>query len=102
MPKPIARYTVTFGLSGCYMPDSVSGPLEFTTRKELAEFIRSELQVYDLPASLFRQVRMRNLWTFIKRHGSSSAHFALHHGANALEFHGLTEDEFNEQSGEEC
>lgn len=102
MAKPIARYNVTFGLSGCYMPDSVSGPMEFTTRKALAEFIRDELRNYELPASLFRQVRMRNLWSFIKRHGSSTAHFALHHGANALEFHGLTEDEFNEQNAEEC
>lgn len=96
----IARYSVTFGLSGCYMPDSVNGPVEFTTRREMADYIRSELAVYDLPARLFREVKIRRLWSFIKRHGSSTAHFALHHGAHALEFHGLTEDEAREMEAE--
>lgn len=98
MPKQIARYAVTFGLSGCYMPDSHGGAHEFTTRRELADFIRSELEMYDLPASLFREVNIRRLWRFIAKYGSSTAHFALHHGANALEFHGLTEDEYNQQN----
>lgn len=102
MAKPIARYAVTFGLRGCYMPDSHDGAHEFTTRKELADFIRSELEMYDMPASLFREVRINNLWHHIKRHGSSSAHFALHHEANALEFHGLTEDEYTEQTRDDC
>lgn len=100
MATPIARYSVTFGLRGCYMPDSCSGPYVFSTRRDLAEHIRSEIESYDLPKSLFREVRMRNLWAHIKRHGSSTAHFSLHHGANALEFHGLTEEEFNEQEAQ--
>lgn len=95
---PIARYTITFGLSGCYMPDSVNGPYLFTTRRDLAATIRSELAMCDMPACLFRQANIRRLWHFIAKHGSSTAHFALHHGANALEFHGLTEAEFNEQN----
>jgi hypothetical protein len=102
MSKRFARYAVTFGLRGCYMPDSHDGAHIFTTRKELADFIRSELEMYDMPASLFREVRLRRLWGFITRHGSSTAHFALHHGANALEFHGLTEAEYDEQTREEC
>lgn len=97
----IARYAVTFGLSGCYMPDSHDGAHEFTTRKDLAAFIRSELEMYDMPASLFREVRMRNLWRFIVRNGSSSAHFSLYHGANSLSFHGLTEAEYEEQTRDE-
>lgn len=101
MARNIARYTVTFGLRGCYIPDSVSGPFEAATRKALADDIREYLRVYDLPASLFREVKIRRLWAFIKRHGSSTAHFGLHHGANALEFHGLTEEEFNAASEEE-
>ena len=98
--KPIARYCVTFGLRGCYMPDSNSGAMEFTTRRDLAAFIRSELEAFDMPAYLFNEVRINRLWSFIKRYGSSTAHFALHHGANELAFHGLTEDEFNADQSE--
>lgn len=94
--KHPAHYAVTFGLSGCYMPDSHEGFHEFHTRRELAEFIRGELEIFDLPKSLFREVRIRNLWRFIKRHGSSSAHFYLYHGHNVLSFYGLTESEFND------
>lgn len=100
MSRPIARYSVTFGLRGCYMPDSVSGPHAFATRSELAAFVRSEIEAFDLPKSAFQQVRLRRLWSQIARHGSSSAHFAIHHGANALEFHGLTEAEFNQMEAE--
>jgi len=100
MPKHTARYAVTFGLSGCYMPDSHDGAFEVTTRRELASLIRGELETYDMPASLFREVRIARLWRFIKRHGSSSAHFSLVHGGNELAFHGLTEQEYNEQIGE--
>lgn len=101
MTQKIARYAVTFGLSGCYMPDSHEGAHEFATREQLAEFIRGELEVFDLPACLFREVRISRLWGFIQRHGSSTAHFRLCHGANELAFRGLTEDEFNEQNAEE-
>jgi len=97
----VARYNVTFGLRGCYMPDSASGPYAFTTRRELASFIRSELEFYDLPACLFGEVKIRRLWSFIKRHGSSTAHFGLFRQGHALEFHGLTEEEFNEQDKED-
>lgn len=96
-PSTVARYSVSFGLQGCYMPDSVNGPYEFTTRKALGEFIRDQIEFYELPARLFREVRLRNLWRFITRNGSSSAHFSLYHGANALSFSGLTEEEFQEQ-----
>lgn len=101
MSKPVAHYAVTFGLSGCYMPDSHDGAHEFTTRRDLADFIRSELDMYEMPASLFREVGLRRLWSFITRHGSSSAHFHLSHGPNSLSFHGLTEAEFAEQQDEE-
>jgi hypothetical protein len=97
----IARYSVTFGLAGCYMPDSVSGPLAFATRAQLMDFIRSEIAAYDLPKSAIRQVKAQRLWGHIVRHGSSVAHFAIHHGANALEFHGLTEAEFAEMEAAE-
>lgn len=93
---PVARYSVSFGLAGCYLPDNVSGPYIIRTRRDLANLIRDELAAYDLPASLFREVRIKRLWQFIKRHGSSAAHFSLTHGANALSFHGLTKAEADE------
>ena len=98
-----ARYSMTFGLSGCYMPDSYGGPYICSTRREIASIIRSELEAYDLPASRFREVRIARLWAFIKRNGSSVAHFALQHGANELAFHGLTEAEADEmEQSNEC
>lgn len=98
MSKHVARYAVTFGLSGCYMPDSHSGAFQFGTRRELASFIRAELDTFDLPAALFNDVRIRRLWGFISRHGSSTAHFSLTHGGYELAFHGLTEEEFTAQN----
>lgn len=93
-----ARYTVTYGLSGCYMPDCNLGPMRFDTRRELAAFIRSELDSFDMPQSLFREVRIRRLWSFIQRHGSSTAHFRLVHNGSELAFHGLTEEEYENES----
>ncbi len=97
----IARYTVTYGLSGCYMPDSNSGGLEFATRRELAAFIRLELENYDMPKRLFRDVNIRRLWSFILLRGSSVAHFSLIHNGNELAFHGLTEAEFAADQSDE-
>lgn len=99
--RHLARYAVTYGLSGCYMPDSHLGAVEFATRREFTAFIRDELKFYEMPARLFRDVNMRNLWRRIARHGSSSAHFSLRHGAYELAFHGLTESEYAQQSAEE-
>lgn len=97
----VARYAVTYGLRGCYMPDSHGGAHEFRTRGELAEFIKDELRTFDMPASLFKDVGIRKLWGFIRRNGSSVAHFSIRHGANVLSFHGLTEDEFHEMQEED-
>ena len=101
MAKKVARYSVTYGLSGCYMPDSNSGAMEFTTRKEFADYIRHELEFFEMPASLFREVNIKRLWQAIQRHGSSSLGFTLHHKGNALQFHGLTDHEFNEMQESE-
>jgi hypothetical protein len=99
MSQAIARYTVTFGLTGCYLPDSVNPPCEYATRAELAQAIRDELAFYDMPACLFREVNIRRLWRAIQFAGSSSSyHFSLSHKAVTLSFHGLTEAEFAEQS----
>ncbi|MCA3159986.1 MAG: hypothetical protein ING31_10425 [Burkholderiales bacterium] len=97
MPQAIARYATSFGLSGCYLPDDHGAAVEFTRRRDLANFIRDELRMYDMPASLFREVRINRLWSFIKSKGSSCAHFRLCHKGHELAFHGLTEDEYLQQ-----
>lgn len=102
MAKPIFRYSVSYGLQGCFMPDSVNGPYCGTTRKELANLIRDELSVYDMAASKSREVKLNRLWAHIKRHGSSSAHFHIADGEhNVLSFHGLTEDEAKEMEAQQ-
>jgi len=93
MARNIARYSISYGLSGCYMPDSVNGPYFAATRKELAALIRAELEFFDMPASLFREVHITRLWQFIRHNGSSVMHFQLNHKGNTLAFHGLTEEE---------
>jgi hypothetical protein len=74
MANGIARYTVTNGLAGCYMPDNV-GTYEFRTRRELAKFIREQIEWLDWPANTFAQADLRRVWSYIARRGSSSAHF---------------------------
>ena len=91
-----AKYSITFGLSGCYLPDNHSGVYEFTRRKDLAVHIRWELENYGLPASLFKQVRITRLWSFIKKNGASVAHFNLYHKQFVLAFNGLTDEEYEQ------
>ena len=93
MAKPIARYSITTGLSGCYMPDSASGPFICHSRRELADAIRAEIEFQGFPAASFAQAKLRRLWGFIARNGSSVAHFSIEHGAHEIAFHGLTEEE---------
>lgn len=99
--KTTFYYCANFGLAGCYLPDSQSYPYAGTTRKELAEYIRCELDIYDLPKSLFNEVKISRLWSFIKRNGSSTAHFNLHHKQYCLSFNGLTEEEFAQLENQE-
>jgi hypothetical protein len=91
------RYSVTYGLQGCYMPDSVSGPYVGSTRRELAGLIRDQLSMFDMPASRIREISINRVWAFIKHHGSSTAHFHIADGEhNVLSFNGLTEQEATE------
>lgn len=101
MTQKIARYTVTNGLAGCYMPDYNSGPMSFNTRRELAGFIRDEIERMEWPATMFAEVKIRRLWAFIAKNGSSVAHFSLQRNGYELAFHGLTEAEFNDADKEE-
>lgn len=101
MPRPLIAYSVSFGLAGCYMPDSISGAMTFDKRSDLANCIRDELKTFDLPASLFREVNLRKLWRTISKHGASSYTFSLIHGGNALTFHGLTTAEYEADQANE-
>lgn len=92
-----AFYKTGFGLTGCYLDDSQGGAMEFNTRRELASAIRSELEVYDFPASCFAEVSIRRLWGAIAHAKSASSYtFHIHHGPNVLTFYGLTEREYLE------
>lgn len=89
----VAHYAVTFGLQGCYMPDSGPDLLSCTTRKSLGDAIRYEIEFYGFPKACIRQVSLRKLWSFIRVHGSSAAHFHIAHKHNAISFNGLTQAE---------
>ncbi len=92
-----AFYKTGFGLTGCYLDDNQGGAREVNTRRELADWIRSELEVYDIPKVCFAQVNIRRLWSAIVRaRGASSFTFYVHHKANVLTFYGLTEREYLE------
>ena len=90
------RYSVTVGLMGGYLPNSVYGPYSGTTRSGLRDMIQTEMQQLDIPAYRFREVGIKRLWRYIKTHGGSdTAHFSIEFGNNEiLVFHGLTRDEF--------
>jgi hypothetical protein len=83
------------------MPANVGGPLEFTRRKDLANHIRYELEFLGWPKSLIRQVNLTALWHYIEYYGSSGAYFSIYYKGNALEFHGLTEEEFAQQHADQ-
>jgi hypothetical protein len=103
MTKGIGRYSVTFGLAGCYIPDNGPHYVEFNTRRELAKFIRDELDRLEWPKKLFGEVNIRRVWKHIAKHGSSVAHFSIYHQHNVLNFHGLTDAEYAEAEAEsEC
>lgn len=97
MSKTPARYAITTGLSGCYMPNSSYGPCEFTTRGELADAIRAEIDHQEFPKATFGQANIRRLWSAIQHVGSASSyHFTIEHNGNEIAFHGLTEAEAEE------
>ena len=98
--KNPARYSINYGLHGCYLPDSYFGAYECRTRRELCNLIRDSLAFYEMPKNLFSEVNITRLWGFIKSHGSSSAHFQLVRNGFCLSFSGLTEDEFNKENKE--
>ena len=96
-----ARYSVTYGLTGCYMPDSHLGAYAFSTRGEFSRFIKDQLEFYEFPKAAFAQARVEKRWRFIQRHGSSVAHFSIDHKGYSLSFHGLTLEEYRQAEKEQ-
>lgn len=95
MENHVARYAITSGLAGCYMPDNGPFSIECVTRRDLAAAIREEIEFQGFPKATFAQVNIRELWRFIRRNGSSAAHFRIAHNGREIAFHGLTEAEFD-------
>jgi hypothetical protein len=94
-------FSFSNGLRGCYMPDNYGGHYAVTRRKDLVDAIRNELDMLDAPKSALRQISIKRLWSQAKRYGTSSIHFTLDIGPGyGLNFHGLTETEYNEQESQ--
>lgn len=96
-------FNLTFGLQGCYMPDSYYGPHAVSRRKDLVSAVRETLEMLldqegdRSVAGCMRQVDWTRLWSQAKRHGTSSIHFCIATSKhNMLEFHGMTEAEYLE------
>lgn len=100
MARKTAQYSVTIGLSGCYMPDAHYGATEFRTRGELADYIRHEIEFQEFPKNSYAQVKIMRLWRYIQRYGSSSAHFSIEHDGREIAFHGLTNAEYEAAQNE--
>lgn len=101
MAKHVARYAVTVGLAGCYMPDSHLGAFQFDRRANLADFIRSEIEAQGFPKSAFAQAGIRDIWERIARRGASCQHFSIEHDGREIAFHGLTDAEFEAMQGDD-
>lgn len=96
-------FNLTFGLQGCYMPDSSYGPHAVSRRKDLIGAVRDTLEMLldqedDWSvARCMRDVNWTKLWSQARRHGTSSIHFCIATSKhNMLEFHGMTEEEYLE------
>lgn len=100
-------FNLTFGLQGCYMPDSSYGPHAVSRRKDMIGAVRDTLEMLldhegdRAVAGCMRQVDWRRLWSQAKRSGTSSIHFCIATGEHTmLEFHGMTESEYLEAERE--
>lgn len=100
--KTQAYFGLSYGLSGCYMPDSHAGAFAVSRRKDLVAIVRDALESYDLPKSAIHQVKWTRVWAHAKRHGLSSLHFSISHNGNALNFSGMTESEYQEAAESDC
>jgi hypothetical protein len=98
MTAKTSYFMISFGLQGCYMPDSYTGAYSATTRREIVAALKDAIDFYDFPKTSIRQVSLKRLWDHAKKHGTSSLHFCIGHKHNMIEFHGLTKSEYDEHN----
>ena len=96
------KFTISSGMPG-YMPNYNSGAYVATTRKELAEILRSELEMLDYPANRFNDFNVTRMWRFIQnaRSGSSCHSYCDTHNGEQLSINGLTDAEYDEMIASE-
>ena len=80
---------------------NVYGVFACSTRKELADLVRDAIFWASFPANVFADAKIRRKWGFIKRYGSSSAHFNLYYKDQAIVFEGMTDDEYEAANRED-
>jgi hypothetical protein len=95
-------FALGFGQPGC-SPDSYLGHYAISRRRELADIIRGEIEALELPASLFAEFGIRDLWRHAKRWGLSS--ISIERGTTTsrgvLMLMGMTEAEYMAAEAEE-
>lgn len=96
-----AYFAISNGLSGCYMPDCDPVPYAVSKRSELMAIIREAIDYHEFPKLTLQQVQWRRLWGHAKRSGFSVIHFQITHNGYAINFHGLTEAEYEEAANKE-
>ena len=91
------KFSITSGMPG-YMPNYVSGPCFATTRKELGDTLRDELEMLGYPANRIHNFNIRRMWRFIQnaKSGSSCHSYCDEHNHEQMSVNGLTDDEFDE------
>lgn len=96
------KFTVTSGMAG-YMPNYQSGPFYASTRRELFDIVRGELEMLSYPENRLASMGLRGLWRFVQAAKSgSSAHTSCDpHNGEQLCLHGLTDAEFDELNEQE-
>lgn len=91
--KPM-YFTITSGLAGCYMPDSVDGPYMVTTRRELVDTFRAALDWNEFPKAKLHDIKWLEVWRHAKRHGLSVLTLSVEHKGRAVTLHGNTLAEY--------
>ena len=91
------KFSITSGMDG-YMPNYQSGPYCATTRAELADILRAELEMLNYPVNRFADFNVRRLWRFVQfaRSGSSCHSHCDEHNAERMSIYGLTDAEYDD------
>ena len=96
------KFNIMSGLEGCYMPNYSSGPMLASTRRELMDTLRTELDMLGYPANRIHDFNVRRMWGHIKLWGGSSVHSCCQvHNHELLSIQGLTDAEYDEQIKEQ-